>query len=343
MDIPYTSFNGNLKFTRSGTAEEIATDAFQFLAPGFFDVPEKRKISKIGSALLKAAGKMGFETMFYDMEPKRRRFAGDQTLSRGSYYAVCCEGSNSDEGLLVNEINAYRIPEKHGFTIVVDLDDEAIANKFNNGVREFQFLILIADVDLFVKQYPKYKDLVTCKNNLAVKHPYTTEYREINKVIDLRLPLTREWFFETFRNGDGVFYKKLQQQTISSFYEMLPALLHVNIGGQTETQGIGIWMRRNKVNAFIYPSARSNAEVVIRNGVLERHSGWNLLDYRNTDERTFADTLTDWSSWSTEVFKGFHCEIASANSIFNGSFKITGNEEFHLALHDERLKNKNNR
>ena len=92
------------------------------------------------------------------------------------------------------------------------------------------------------------------------------ERRHIEKVIDLRAPATREWFFRFFRLGDGIVYKKDKGSNISGFYEMLPALMHINLGGFNETRGIGHWMRHSEVSALIFPSARCNVGVTVRGG-----------------------------------------------------------------------------
>ena len=84
----------------------------------------------------------------------------------------------------------------------------------------------------------------------------------IENVIDLRLPATQEWFFETFRTGYGDFWHKPNGASVSSFAPMLGNLMFPDLGGTSVTDAIGYCLRSMGIAAFIYPSARSDAEIV---------------------------------------------------------------------------------
>ncbi|RYY22216.1 MAG: hypothetical protein EOO04_16330 [Chitinophagaceae bacterium] len=354
MNTPFTKFTGNLKYTRPElVTDEFSKDCFQFVAPRFYtgytEGPQDEKKIENNEYLKKRAAEGGLEYGGEDSELKQRRFAGDSSLSRGAYFGICSEGTEWDHGLVTNEINFYRNPETCGFTIVGDLYDQPVADVYNNGIREKSFIILIDRVDLFLKQYPKYKDRVSNNTPFYSKYPYAVKHSEIDNVIDLRLPATRDWFYKKFVIGDGTYFLKdyrffrqhkdkpqpesregqklviiiqgyhenikTTDPLIDSFYKMLPALMHLDHGGFYETRGIGLWMRKNKVNALIFPSARTNVFVQIENGKLIDHWGWNIVDYRGSGDTTI-DQFFDWSPWfNRRVFlisdwgMVFQCEV----------------------------------
>lgn len=344
MKPQFTTFKGNLKFTRQSMADQYGKDAMNFVAPGFSadtkldleDSEETKSENEYRRIYLKVAKEMGFQTSETNLEPKKRRFAGDYTLSRGAYFGVCLQGSQWDANVLATEINAYRVPELNGFTLCGDLNDQVVADNSNNGVRENALGFLIENAALFLKKYPQHKDLVKKQKSIVVKYPYAVEYREILNVIDLRLPQTQEWFYEKFKTGDGIYFQKPNGTNIDSFYDMLPALMHLKTGGNYETQGIGIWMRHNSVNALVFPSARSDTYASINNGSLEESSGWNLVDYAITKEKPEIGTFLDDSPWFDKIFNGVQYVIAQ-NDPYKGSFKITGNEDLQLKIFDTRM------
>lgn len=171
---------------------------------------------------------------------------------------------------------------------------------------------------------------------LLFEIPYYVEHRTIDGTIDLRRPETREWFFKTFQRGDGEYYEKPRGSNVCSFYEMLPALTRLDSGGGWETRGVGHWMRCTGVNALVFPSARCDVGVTIRESVMEDHYGWNLVDYRGTPKPPISDKLVDVSPWFTEVFKGVTIEISSIPSLV-GSFVVRGVERLHRDLFYSRL------
>lgn len=120
--IPFSTFQGTLKFLRpeSLTAETAAV--LEFVCPGFiedfFDQEAKRDVQRnenynaMTDQVLNISKDLGFETTRVDIEPKRRRFAGDLTLSRGSYFGVCRYDTGGDDGAVANELMAYRVLKK---------------------------------------------------------------------------------------------------------------------------------------------------------------------------------------------------------------------------------------
>jgi hypothetical protein len=155
----------------------------------------------------------------------------------------------------------------------------------------------------------------------------------------LRLPGTRDWFFTLFQRGDGRYYQKEGGSNVSSFYEMLPALMHLNLGGGEETRGVGHWMRHTGVNALIFPSARCNVGVTIQDSQLADNYGWNLIDYRVNPASPISNKIIDLSPWFSEVFRGIKIVVSNRRELL-GTFGVTGVEEFHRDLFYKRLESR---
>ena len=71
----------------------------------------------------------------------------------------------------------------------------------------------------------------------------------VDNVIDLRLPRTQRWFFDHFRDGDGVFLIK-DGGTVREFYDLVPTLIHPALGGTEITHAIGSWARSSGVKHY---------------------------------------------------------------------------------------------
>src|SRR5262249_37080379 len=100
---------------------------------------------------------------------------------------------------------------------------------------------------------------------------------------DLRLPATQEWFFETFRTGYRDFWHKPNGASVSSFGGRLGTLMFPDLGGTSVTDVTGYCLRSMGIAASIYPSARSDAQIVVDRGIFQYALGFNLLDFRATE------------------------------------------------------------
>jgi hypothetical protein len=114
-------FDGPLKFHRPEHLTPLAAAALQFACPAFLDkatleayYPDiaelypktDERAAAVKQMVLDTAINMGFETNDFDIEPQKRRFAGDMTLGRGSYYGVCRYESGEEDGAVANELIA---------------------------------------------------------------------------------------------------------------------------------------------------------------------------------------------------------------------------------------------
>jgi len=270
--------------------------------------------------------KAGAEKVFWSN--RERRYAGDETLARGSYYSVCRNAGGDDIGTVTKEMNAYRQPDRSGFVVAMDLYyDECRDFLHDSGAARHAFAVYIKDGSRF-REVSGLRDediAIIPPGPVCVEVPYQVAYREIDRVFDLRQPRAQKWFFERFRLGDGETLRKPEGNDATSFLDMLPTLMSGELGGNGVTNAIGMWMRANKVNGLVFPSARANAGVTIENGKLVDWWGWNLVDYREAGE-PYLDAWADLSPWKLKVPKGVTVRFSDRGK-FAGSWQYMGNEE----------------
>jgi hypothetical protein len=162
--------------------------------------------------------------------------------------------------------------------------------------------------------------------------PSIKEY-QIDRVVDLRLPETRESFYQIFHTGkapaegdDSAFWRPLGNN-ISAFWEMIPELIDPFLGGTKEAQGgltqaIGGYLRARGVAGLIYPSARNDSFAEIKAGQLSRYGGWNFVDYRHSPKpwlRHFVCTVP----WQNAVMQGVSVQKPEVGE-YAGSLAIEG-------------------
>lgn len=183
--------------------------------------------------------------------------------------------------------------------------------------------------------------LTTEAKPLYVTLPVRVYEAEIDRVIDLRRPDTANWFAvslsrlnwfdflpdpkvferaEDFRtwihisgyNPTGYDPSKFQQPTaftafpfkppLDSFGDILPALLCQSIGGgRGAAQIAGLWLRKLGVNGLIFPSARSDSRVLVRDREVVEWSGFNFVDYRNAQPPKHLAAIDLSVGWPAKV------------------------------------------
>jgi hypothetical protein len=139
------------------------------------------------------------------------------------------------------------------------------------------------------------------------------------RLIDLRMPNTRQWFVKEFTRLTNIIPKedtRLQESELllpvfphagplDEFKDLLPTLLAQGPGGERgKTQAAGSWLRRLGAEALIFPSARADMSVSISHGELQDWYGWNLVDYRGAPPPTverFVDLSPEWDRYPTTL------------------------------------------
>jgi hypothetical protein len=297
-------------------------------------------------------------------QPKLARRFGGLYLPRSRYHTVCRDAHGDDGGTLINELRAYRDPARTGMVEVMDMGLGSSALASGERVYEFERAPVIAAVIHEPERLGQQLESVASeaiarpdgKEARLVRFPYRLRELELPATVDLRVPGTRQWFYEQFSapNDDWIWPESLQggvpfpdppKTFISeyewsegraplpqSFEEMLPTMLNpirgggdVAWGGATLT-AIGEWLRNRDVEALIYPAARSDWRVLYQNGEMRDFSGWCLADYRHpAAEDRVNYVMFDSSPWSwVRLPRHVELFVGKEGSEFAGSLSLEG-------------------
>ena len=340
IEIPFTTFEGWLKCHRPHFSNDIGAAALQAAFPRFLTrerMSDRELEGYKRMAEQTAKGVLHYSSFFWTGRPSRR-YAGDYldkfTLPRGCYYTVCQDESGDDGQTLANEMMAYRDLEKSGECHALDLYDPEYARFAGASETKQEIAIIFCSRPHLYNPFLSTLSTLSGKplsgysvETVSVTVPYQVERQVIDRVVDLRLPNTRKWFADTFAEGDGcVLLKTLisQKPVDIHFGLMLPKLMDAATGGNSVTTAIGLWMRLYGVNALIFPSARSDVRVSLRNNQLCAFWGWNLVDYREAPPppRTFQRSI-DFSDWEQA---GSMASIGEAppGDEYAGSLRVDG-------------------
>ena len=219
-----------------------------------------------------------------------RRFAGDETLSRGRYYALAHGHDGDDSGTLVEELWTYYRASQSGMVDVFDTTlgtDRDRLTQWGIGIDGGAALI-VQFGDSPARPSPASGVLGPEAPSFAVKIPLVVETRHLDQVVDLRDPLTAEQFARSLTEirwsvGERAVPAFPHLASQESFNTVLPSLLEQNVGGTDFTQVIGLWLRHSGVRGLIYPSARTNPRVRVVAGEVKEWEGFNYIDYANAD------------------------------------------------------------
>jgi hypothetical protein len=278
-----------------------------------------------------------------------RRYSGADTLARGSYSSVC-RSDGSEPGGLVREIFAYAWPEETGIVLIDDMSEPDEAFRINRRYgSQFEqgpyFLVFCAEPERIVPR--EWQGRANISNFFAV--PYITEHRQIENVIDLRLPVVQEWFFEVFSKEEWLnIHVPLPE--MHSFLELLPLLVGQRRGGNALTQAVGRELRLWGVGGLVYPSARCDCADVVDEGEVVDWYGWNLVEYSVRREDTFnpfdASTVTQMLDFADDIQHGnkfFEVPIGemvvrhSTEARQRGTWQVVGLEALNVRAWKRRL------
>jgi hypothetical protein len=166
--------------------------------------------------------------------------------------------------------------------------------------------------------------------------PYKIVELDLDEVVDLRYPECQDWFVSEF--GTSAFEKFLARdaghQNITDFPHLIPALISpVPGGGMFDgiSQYAGHWLRTHDIQALVYPSARTDASVLIRDGQIEDHRGWNLVDYRGAPPPTIDVMLNVSVGPPPSLPAGVSIILPPpAEPSLRGSFTVRGLQQWHV-------------
>lgn len=304
-----------LKRTDPTRLDEIGHRAMSLFSSFVFDNWEENKArwteeaKRMLSSLSPQGGEYEVRT---DLRPNRR-FSGDGFLSANRYYSLCQSADGRDGGTMKRELTAYHNPWTAGVLDVLELTDRSAegAQLFSSlapeMVTEPRLALLLSIPPFTATQYEWLYDAAKRWGTTHVELPLSVNHVRFQRLVDLRVPRVAEWFTHNLTrlcwvSHDGTetpaFPKK---PPLNQFVDLLPTLAVQGLGGGNgATRIAGQWLRSLGADALVYPSARSNSFVEVRDGDVTTFYGWNLVDYRGADPaRLRSFDLT--SAWIEQV------------------------------------------
>jgi hypothetical protein len=349
---PTTRFHGWLKHMDPAVLNSIGRQVFRDVFPLFGEptvdeyLLRTGRLAALGIALtdedeaeLDAIRRLREESIPVEIRRHRRYAGGDGMLPRGCYSSVCRDARGDDGYCLSRELFAYVDRRVPGFVYVGDSTSAKLVDSLRTSVRAkpgycvtWVLILPPNEPDAVPVYHAYYHDLFEMQGG-GDAHAVALESKVvetvIDNVLDLRLPVTQQWFFQHFRNGDGHFLTK-DGGTATEFYDLVPTLMDPTLGGRPETHAIGSWLRSSGVDALIYPSARSNASVDIHNGKLVAWHGWNLVDYRRARDLPALELIRSPRSWPGFDQHGVRLSVAGGHR--SGSWRVEGVQRRHDEL-----------
>jgi hypothetical protein len=334
IQLPCTRLEGWIKRIDSSSLSEMGRAALDFAFPRFLPSAAPSEDQRARARLVKSD-----EVMF--RLGQQRRFSGDDFFDPGRYYTLSVDQYGNDANTLCAELLAYSNLAKSGPVEVADLvrdDERAFVSRMVGKQLERTPHIVVTFIPHNDKPTPFGRHLGRTQAELIpVFIPYRVERVSIDRVVDLRQPLTQTWLAETFGKPReiGFFSWKNKQHELSGFGEMFGALINPNLGGNEFTQMIGSFLRTYDANGFVFPSARTNAAVLIRDNLIGGFGGWNFVDYRNAPVGV-QGCLDVSTTWERKVPAGVRLHF-SEDPLLRGSMEVTGLWEAWNSHRDEEM------
>jgi hypothetical protein len=355
--MPLRTFHGWLKRFDPEVVNRIGRIALRDIFPLFGEMtPEhfaSRNRSLVESGVRLSPEGMGELSMVENslkegvpikLRRHRRYAGGDGLLPRNCYSSVSKDAAGDDGGALSRELLAYVDPHNPGRVFVGDSTDERIRAWFGNSFGVLPgycatFVLLFEPEDPGQKSVFRkvYRELLAEEGGAPDQPVHTFAFATrvdectVENVIDLRWPDVQQWFFDQFKDGDGVFFKNGGTAS-REFYDMLPTLMHPSLGGTNVTHAIGSWLRSSGVNGLVFPSARSNTSVLMYAGAeLLDWNGWNFLDYRTAKNLPATELTTIEGGWPDFVQPGAQLTVATDDEHW-GSWRVVGIQDQYDAF-----------
>ena len=352
MHIPVRTFQGYVRSIRSDDLNEVGRKVLAQAFPRFFaSRSEEQMASEIAFAR-----QHKLDALLLD--GTARRFAGEDSLPRSRYFSIA-DHHGSDRGTLLRELLAYSTPRYPADRYwVVDLAwpeqfAPLVAQGFPfSGPRSALAVFPLAAFrpETYVRLAEHGSQLNDEERRACTTLPTRTEQIELTRCLDMRRPDVQSWLFETFHRGVPGMYNRPRGTNAKSFFHILPSLMWPAIGGgDVKSPGafnrvLGSILRDEAVDALIFPSARSDVGVTVRDGVVEDCYGWNLVMYGGATtairSKGAAHGVTVKQLWSDHsAWTGFpypvRIQIANGTPHNDGSWKISGVEKAQLSTISE--------
>lgn len=306
ISAPLTSLRSHLKQIDSSALNPLQLAALTFGFPMFLGRPLKSPNNPIWDELIADGIKPDGEVGPYC----RRRYSGEgsQDFPRARYHALCSDESGNDNRTLLQELNAYTVPQLTGHCVAVAGERPDTVNLLFRGLPEEPNPLYLAILEpqrfnnylsnlphngealKTALTAPSVRERVDARQEFVVPIQCSINEVEMTDCLDLRLPEARTWalsFFQTPPTGlMGEAYVGLAAvhdvdfREFKSWRDILNIILAKSFGGNSLTDVLGTMLRNIGCNGLVFPSARSDHLAHIENGVLSEFYGWNLVDYR---------------------------------------------------------------
>jgi hypothetical protein len=352
------TFHGWLKRLDPEVLNRIGRIMIRSIFPLFGEMTPQQHVSRSQSLIesgvrltpqdrseLSTIEKLLKEGMQVRLRRHRRYAGGDGLLPRSCYCSVSKSAAGDDGGTLSRELLAYVDHRLPGRVFVGDSTEEYLNALMGRRIEVMPgycatYVLLFEPPDaseqiVFRKVYRELLGELGGAPEQSVRaFAFETRVDEctIENVVDLRWPHVQQWFFDQFKDGDGAFLTK-KGGTACEFYDMLPTLMHPSLGGANVTHAIGSWMRSSGVNGLVFPSARSNVSVSMRNGELLDWNGWNFLDYRTASNLPATEVTTSEGGWPDFIHNGAKVAVATSAE-HRGSWQVIGIQDQYHAFRD---------
>jgi hypothetical protein len=360
--IPVSRFAGYLRCHRPSSLNDVGRIVMKSAFPMFenltleHSIERSKQLHALGVAIpnireIEQAERLIAAGVKVESRRHRRYAGGDGKLARGCYYSVCIDETGADDGTLCREVFEYRDKRIPGVVFVGDSFDSQLASSPRFPQLGFQpghsaiYVLLVppADEDELEIWVKVYSDALTAAFGherisplLAVVGTVHDHY-QIDNVIDLRLPAVQQWFFERFQVGELPWFSKPNGGAISSFFDMVPSLMHPEYGGSAVTHGVGGWMRANHIAGLVYPSARSDAAAAAEGEKLLAFYGWNFIDYRAAEGVRVEEGVVDTDPWHGFLLPGVELQVYAPSDSQTVAWQVRGVELRYKKLRTQLL------
>lgn len=348
---PLSRFQESVRFIRFDDLDEVQRAVFTLAFPGFFQESSTPDAERLESALRGLRNAPAFNY---------RRWAGDGTLPRGRYFSVCRPSSGSGDQTLAHELAAYADPENVGAVNVVDLSDPASAwllaeyNRFlfvdgsaPSSAVVARFLSRPSAPSRVLDVMSRAKEeggvnIAEAAPEIPVFIPTRAIPLDVEGILDLRTPAAQQWLLEIVTMGfPDIDYSYgaagrsprlfIRGKEPERFADLLPLLMFHFRGGSPILNGIATYLRSRGVHGVVYPSARSNPQVILEDGKLKSWSGWCFVDYRDAPlPEPELRIIQHPDAWCETLASAIR--LAPTSDRRAGSWAVEGNVEAAAAL-----------
>jgi hypothetical protein len=331
---PLTRFSGLIRQVDLSDVDAHTKNVFNHFFPEFLRLGSPHHIWQ-----------KGVDTVFvgtsvrHGGRGRERRFAGDPSLPRSRYWVVEDTKPNRNRNHLLNELFAYASPWVPVPLEVLDtrLDRRQVKKwleVMHSTVNRESLLQLIRP------HFPGHLPLglgVDGRTFTLMKYPVLRLKVAVDGVLDLRHPPAQDWVVAFLCQKVASFTETLkgltrERERYSRWLATLRLLLEQDLGGGAKAaQAIGYELRRLGAAGLVFPSARSDSHVVMWDGQMREHRGFNFVDYRGS--KLSAQSAPKSWMWKFPEYPDAVSFRISPNRHAAGSWGVRGLQEINGLRH----------